>query len=124
MNDASTELNELWELSGEGDAEWWPHAFVVRTVDERGDVYWQYIDRDMLHQHALTIVRDAVEGWLVGQGWVCIRYRTNNRYELKKRPQQNTGPSNTPSPMPYATQWSRRRNEQEGTKRNREKTAS
>lgn len=82
--DASTELNELWELSGEGDAEWWPHAFVVRTVDERGDVYWQYIDRDMLHQHALTIVRDAVEGWLVGQGWVCIRYRTNNRYELKK----------------------------------------
>jgi hypothetical protein len=89
--DASTELNELWELLDKGRHEAWPECvermgdgtFALELPETNHDSYADLDDR-ILH----AIVRDSVEGWLVEQGWSLERTErgtcyTPNDYTLR-----------------------------------------
>lgn len=85
MTDKQTQtinqLNELWELSEEGKAEWWPD-----------DLVWsEYHDMFELHdgegavvvsgQHAHDLVTAEAERLLVGKGWELHRDAGGRGYE-------------------------------------------
>jgi hypothetical protein len=93
--DASTELNELWELLDKGRHEAWPECVCPLESDRtpsKEDKYqsewwyegWASGTRIEKAQHALDLVTAHAERWLVEQGWACIRHCAGNRYELRK----------------------------------------
>jgi len=91
MTNPTQQLAELHELAmscpgGVQGCEWWCHGFVLYTKDDLGDPYWQYIDRDMLHQHALDLITASAERWLVKHpikiGFWWEKDMTENRYHL------------------------------------------
>lgn len=56
------QLNELWELSGEGDAEWFPNELDLVTTSTQK--YWVYGAYEIRDQHALDLVTAEAERWL------------------------------------------------------------
>ena len=77
--DASTELNELWELLDKGRHEAWLECvermgdgtFALELPETNHDSYADLDDRILL-----AIVRDSVEGWLSKQG--CYMHRNGD----------------------------------------------
>ena len=66
------QIDTLWELSGEGTAEWWPDEIEPR----RGLNYFPpNLGRacELYGDHALAIVRGSAERWLSDRDWECVR---------------------------------------------------
>jgi hypothetical protein len=120
--DASTELNELWELLDKGSEgnqsltgrhEAWPEelgTFVMTspTGKETLEVFYKdgcgrcdasYV---LPSHHALAIVRDSVEGWLVERGWVCLRGERDTWYTLYLDPNTSVDKTTLPDAVRYA----------------------
>ncbi|MHA7813269.1 MAG: hypothetical protein ACX94C_07765 [Phycisphaerales bacterium] len=83
-DNASTELTELWELLGKGTHEAWPEC--VGFVSGKFWTYREWVNDVWLQvgviqpDHALAIVRDSVEGWLLENGWRIEKVRDGEAY--------------------------------------------
>ncbi|MBO6739030.1 MAG: hypothetical protein JJ916_04135 [Phycisphaerales bacterium] len=117
--DASTELNELWELLDKGRHQAWPECICPLESDRtpsKEDKYqsewwyegWASGTRIEKAQHALAIVRDSVEGWLLEQGWaVCkdsseITYAIYRPRDHERRGQRDVIKRTLPDAVRYA----------------------
>lgn len=69
------QLHELYDLSNEGEAEWWPSLVAYDPAWSHDGVWpravWLYGHTvDLVYDDALDLVRAEAERWLVERGWV------------------------------------------------------